>query len=327
MTCPPPFGRKCLRRATPRKNRRGTRSCRPSRCLPSWLARNEIFRGVYSWAGRDRHPPSGAVNSSMPRGVTNSAGAFPVRPNSAEGLGENASFATMGDRSVVRLGGRGRRPRGIGGERVGALGRRFQWHGPATFPGIRQSARQYRHLALFDRNRDGDGACGGARRQRGRDGEGARPKASRRRDQRGQRGRAGEPQWRVARILPAARRQRAHVNQAGQCHLGTLHRRAAGEVRGRDLSGRRPRNGKRVGQGEDQRKDRLDPRPARRDDDARPPRRDLLQGAMAGNVRRRRHAGRGISPRRRRGPGAHDAPARRLRLGDTAGVPGHSSAL
>ena len=40
-----------------------------------------------------------------------------------------------------------------------------------------------------------------------------------------------------------------------------------------------------------------------------------------------RHTGRGISPRRRRGPGAHDAPARRLRLGDTAGVPGHSSAL
>jgi serpin B len=34
-----------------------------------------------------------------------------------------------------------------------------------------------------------------------------------------------------------------------------------------------------------------------------------------------------FSPRRRRGPGAHDAPARRLRLGDTAGVPGHSSAL
>ena len=264
----------------------------------------------------------------MPRGVTNSAGAFPVRPNSTEGLGENAPFATVGDRSVLRLGGRGRRrPRGIGGERVGALGRRLQWHRACDFSGIRQSARQRRHLALFDRNRDGDGACGRARRQRGRDGEGARSKASRRRDQRGQRGRAGEPQRRVARILPAARRQRAHVNQAGQCHLGKLHRRAAGEVRGRGFSGRRSRDGKRLGQGEDQREDRLDPRPARPDDDARAPRRDLLQGAMAGDVRCRRHAGWSISPRRRRGQGAHDAPARRLRLGDAAGVPGYSSAL
>jgi serpin B len=34
-----------------------------------------------------------------------------------------------------------------------------------------------------------------------------------------------------------------------------------------------------------------------------------------------------FSPRRRRSPGADDASARRLRRGDTAGVPGHSSAL
>jgi serpin B len=69
----------------------------------------------------------------MPQGVTNSAGAFPVRPNSAEGLGENASFATMGDRSVVRLGGRGRRPRGIGGERVGPLVDAFNGTGLRLF--------------------------------------------------------------------------------------------------------------------------------------------------------------------------------------------------
>ena len=218
MTCPPPFGRKCLRRATPRKNRRGTRSCRPSRRLPRWLAWNEISAAYI--AG-----PGGVVTRQLAQSTVPCRGALliqpvlsPAQPDSAGGLGENAPFATMGDRSVLRLGGRGRRhPRGIGGERVGALGRRFQRHGPATFPGIRQSARQYRHLALFDRNRDGDGACWCARRQRGRDGEGARPKASRRRDQRGQRGRAGEPQWRAARILPAARRQRARKATSPCC--------------------------------------------------------------------------------------------------------------
>ena len=200
MTCPPPFGRKCLRRATPRKNRRGTRSCRPSRRLPRWLAWNEISAAYI--AG-----PGGVVTRHLAQSTVPCRGALRIQPVlSRHSRIQRGAWVRMhrlrlmGDRSVLRLGGRGRRhPRGIGGERVGALGRRFQRHGPATFPGIRQSARQYRHLALFDRNRDGDGACGCARRQRGRDGEGARPKASRRRDQRGQCGRAGEPQWRAAR--------------------------------------------------------------------------------------------------------------------------------
>jgi hypothetical protein len=79
MTCPPPSGRKSLRRATPGRNRRGTPSCRPVPRPPRWDGAERNFRGVYSRTGRCRHPPSDAVNSLRRGGLRIQSAGTPNR--------------------------------------------------------------------------------------------------------------------------------------------------------------------------------------------------------------------------------------------------------
>ena len=97
-------------------------------------------------------------------------------------------------------------------------------------------------------------------------------------------------------------------------YVAVLRRDYAADV----FAGDRRRNGQRLGQEKDRRQDRFNRQPSRSDDGDGPGECDLLQGAMAEGVRRRRHARRAFPSARWRSQSADDAHGGFLSSGDAA---------